>query len=51
LAAMLVGFGLTVAISLTPALASPGDSLERLLPFAIALAIALAGVRRSVSYG
>jgi sodium/proline symporter len=51
LAAMLVGFGLTVTISLTPALASPGDSLERLLPFGVALGIALAGVRREAPHG
>lgn len=42
LAAMLTGFSLTVLISLYPGQA-PGNAIERLLPFALALAIALAG--------
>lgn len=42
LAAMLTGFSLTVLISLYPGQA-PGNAIERLLPFAVALAIALAG--------
>jgi sodium/proline symporter len=45
LAAMLVGFGLTVAISFTPN--TPGDALERLLPFAIGLVIAFCGARNT----
>jgi len=44
LAAMLSGFGLTVAISFLPD--APGDVAERLLPFVIALAIAGIGSRR-----
>ncbi|NEZ05156.1 sodium/proline symporter [Wenzhouxiangella sp. XN201] len=42
LAAMLTGFSLTVLISIYPGQA-PGNAIERLLPFAIALVIALAG--------
>jgi len=41
LAAMLVGFGLTVALSQVAD--APGDAAERLIPFFIALAIAWAG--------
>ena len=41
LTAMLAGFSLTVIVSLFPDL--PGDSAERLLPFAVALAVAAAG--------
>ncbi len=41
LAAMITGFGLTVALSLTTS--APGDAAERLIPFFIALAIAWAG--------
>ncbi|MBS3824610.1 MAG: sodium/proline symporter [Wenzhouxiangellaceae bacterium] len=41
LAAMITGFGLTVALSLTAN--APGDAAERLIPFFIALAIAWAG--------
>ena len=44
LAAMGVGFGLTVALSLLPS--APGDAAERLIPFALALAIACAGRSR-----
>jgi sodium/proline symporter len=44
LAAMGVGFGLTVALSLLPS--APGDAAERLIPFALALAIAWAGRTR-----
>jgi sodium/proline symporter len=46
LAAMLTGFSLTVLISIYPGQA-PGNAIERLLPFAIALVIALAGRVRS----
>jgi sodium/proline symporter len=45
LAAMLVGFSLTVAISFTPN--TPGDALERLLPFVLSLAIAFFGARNT----
>lgn len=45
LAAMLIGFGLTVALSFLPD--TPGDALERLLPFFIALGIALQGWRKA----
>ncbi|MEM7053104.1 MAG: sodium/proline symporter [Pseudomonadota bacterium] len=41
LAAMLIGFSLTVALSFTPD--APGDAIERLIPFALALIIAWAG--------
>ncbi len=44
LAAMLAGFGLTVALSLFPS--APGDAAERLIPFVLALAIAWAGRER-----
>lgn len=44
LAAMLSGFTLTVFLHWFPD--TPGDALERLLPFAIALAIVWRGVRR-----
>lgn len=44
LAAMLVGFGLTVTISFFPQ--APGNAIERLLPLFIALFIALAGRQR-----
>ncbi len=40
MAAMLTGFGLTVAFSLLPT--TPGDIAERLLPFLLALGIAIA---------
>jgi len=43
LAAMLTGFGLTVAISFLPQ--APGNAVERLVPLFIALLIALAGVQ------
>jgi sodium/proline symporter len=43
LAAMSTGFGLTVLLSLLPS--APGDAAERLIPFALALAIAWAGRR------
>ncbi len=43
LAAMLAGFGLTVLISWFPA--TPGDVAERIVPFAIALAIAASASR------
>jgi sodium/proline symporter len=43
-AAMLTGFGLTVALSLAPN--APGDAAERLIPFFLALAIAWAGRSR-----
>lgn len=42
LAAMLTGFSLTVLISVYPGQA-PGNAIERLLPFAVALVIAFAG--------
>jgi sodium/proline symporter len=41
LTAMLTGFSLTVIISFLPDL--PGDAAERLLPFVVAMAIAVAG--------
>jgi len=44
LAAMLVGFSLTVMISFFPQ--APGNAVERLLPLFISLGIALAGVPR-----
>jgi sodium/proline symporter len=44
LAAMLAGFGLTVAISLLPDM--PGDFAERIVPFAAAFTIALLCSRR-----
>jgi len=44
LAAMLVGFSLTVAISFFPQ--APGNAVERLVPLFISLFIALAGVQR-----
>ncbi|KAA9133247.1 sodium/proline symporter [Marinihelvus fidelis] len=44
LASMLAGFGFSVAFYLLPN--APGDALERLAPFFIALAIALAARRR-----
>ncbi len=44
LAAMLVGALLTIAISFFPQ--APGNAVERLLPFVLALAIAWAGSRR-----
>ena len=44
LAAMLAGFGLTVALSFAPN--APGDAAERLIPFFLALGIAWAGRRR-----
>ncbi|GAB4174212.1 MAG: sodium/proline symporter PutP [Wenzhouxiangellaceae bacterium] len=43
-AAVLTGFGLTVALSLLPN--TPGDAAERLLPFFLSLAIAIAGRER-----
>lgn len=43
LAAMASGAGLTIVLSVFPD--APGDAAERLLPFAAALALALAGVR------
>lgn len=45
IAALASGFLLTVALSLT--VDSPGDWVERLLPLALALALALAGSRRA----
>ncbi len=45
LAAMLTGFGLTVLISWLPD--TPGDFAERIVPFAIALAIAASASRAS----
>lgn len=44
LAAILTGFTLTVALSFFPD--APGDSVERLIPFVVALGIALVGVRQ-----
>ncbi|MDT8437463.1 MAG: sodium/proline symporter [Wenzhouxiangellaceae bacterium] len=41
MAAMLVGFGLTVVLSFTPD--APGDAVERLVPFVLALVIAWMG--------
>jgi len=43
-AAMVTGFGLTVVISLFPD--APGDVAERLVPFFVALVIALTGSRK-----
>ncbi|HUP45096.1 MAG TPA: sodium/proline symporter [Thermoanaerobaculia bacterium] len=43
LAAIAAGFGLTVVAHLMPD--GPGDWIERLVPFAIALAISIAGIR------
>lgn len=45
LAAVAVGFGLTVGISFLPS--APGDALERLLPFFVSLAIAWSGRSRA----
>lgn len=45
LAAMLGGFSLTVVLSLVPS--APGDAAERLIPFVLALAIALLGARKA----
>ncbi len=45
LAAMLLGAGLTIAISFAPQ--APGNAIERLVPFVVALAIAAWGSRRS----
>jgi len=45
LAAMLGGAGLTIVLSLLPN--APGDSAERLIPFGLALLIALIGARRT----
>lgn len=47
LAAMLTGFGLTVVISLFPD--TPGDVAERLVPFFIAIAIAMSGSKGTIS--
>lgn len=47
LAAMIVGFGLSVAAHLWPE--SKGGALERVLPFVIALAICLVGARAAES--
>jgi sodium/proline symporter len=47
LAAMVTGFGLTVAISMFPD--TPGDVAERLVPFFLALAIAFSGSRVKAS--
>ncbi len=44
LAAMLTGFALTVALSFTPN--APGDAIERLVPFALALVISWMGRQR-----
>lgn len=44
LAAMLCGFALTVMLSFLPS--APGDAAERLIPFVLALAIALLGARK-----
>lgn len=45
LATVAVGFALTVTLSFLPG--TPGDALERVLPFFVALTIALAGRRKS----
>ncbi|MBY6205604.1 sodium/proline symporter [Halomonas denitrificans] len=45
LAAMLTGFLLTVALSFTPN--APGDAIERLVPFALALVISWMGRQRA----
>ena len=45
LAAMVTGFGMTVVISMFPG--TPGDVAERLVPFFLALAIAMSGSRRN----
>jgi hypothetical protein len=42
---MVLGFGLTVVISMFPD--TPGDVAERLVPFFIALAIAMSGSSRN----
>lgn len=42
--AMICGAGLTMVLSLLPN--APGDAAERLIPFALALTVALAGARR-----
>lgn len=47
LGAMLCGAALTIAISFFPQ--APGNAIERLVPFAVALAIAWLGVNRSKS--
>ncbi|SVD58147.1 uncharacterized protein METZ01_LOCUS411001, partial [marine metagenome] len=44
LSAMLLGFGLTVVISFFPD--APGDAAERLVPFIVALCIALLGSKK-----
>lgn len=44
MAAMVTGFGLTVVISLFPD--TPGDVAERLVPFFVAISIAIAGSRK-----
>ena len=44
-AAMLAGAGLTVLISFLPS--APGNAVERLVPFAVAAAIAVAGAMRA----
>lgn len=49
LGAMLVGFALTVTISFFPQ--APGNAVERLVPFFIALAIAWSGYRHARSIG
>jgi len=46
LAAMSTGAALTIVLSFLPN--APGDALERLLPFALALTIAFLGARRDV---
>jgi len=43
LSALCMGAGLTVALSYLPN--APGDALERLLPFVLALGISIAGIR------
>lgn len=45
LVVMVTGFGLTVVISAMPDV--PGDAAERLIPFAVALVLALIGLRYS----
>ena len=48
LAAMLVGFGLTVTLSQAPN--APGDAVERLIPFFVALAIAWGGREKTAAW-
>jgi len=44
---MLVGFSLTVILHWLPDYPSPGDAAERVLPFIVAFAVALAGRKKA----